>query len=65
MTTALIPVLAAMYLGSTFNLEKYQKGNADVFDQKTLDGNLQVITFWFPIIRKTYPYPIFKYWAAI
>lgn len=43
MTTAIIPVLAAMYLGSTFNLVKYQKGNADVFDQKTLDGNLQVI----------------------
>ncbi|KAF8789280.1 hypothetical protein HNY73_007226 [Argiope bruennichi] len=43
MTTAIIPVLAAMYLGSTFNLVKYQKGNADVYDQKTLEGNLQVI----------------------
>ncbi|GBM91095.1 hypothetical protein AVEN_135114-1 [Araneus ventricosus] len=43
MTTAIIPVLAAMYLGSTFNLVKYQKGNADVFDQRTLEGNLQVI----------------------
>ncbi|KFM64453.1 hypothetical protein X975_08389, partial [Stegodyphus mimosarum] len=43
MTTAIIPVLAAMYLGSTFNLVKYQKGNADVFDQNTLEGNLQVI----------------------
>ncbi|GFS50434.1 MACPF domain-containing protein [Trichonephila inaurata madagascariensis] len=32
-----------MYLGSTFNLIKYQKGNADVFDQSTLEGNLQVI----------------------
>ncbi|GFW92903.1 uncharacterized protein TNCV_3495361 [Trichonephila clavipes] len=43
MTTTIIPVLAAMYLGSTFNLIKYQKGNADVFDQSTLEGNLQVI----------------------
>ncbi|GIY22642.1 MACPF domain-containing protein [Caerostris darwini] len=43
MTTSIIPVLAAMYLGSTFNLIKYEKGNADVFDEKTLEGNLQVI----------------------
>ncbi|KFM64452.1 hypothetical protein X975_08388, partial [Stegodyphus mimosarum] len=43
MTTAIIPVLAAMYLGSTFNLIKYQKGNADVFEPSTLEGNLQVI----------------------
>lgn len=42
MTTAIIPVLAAMYLGSSFDLVKYQKGNADVFDQSTLEGNLQV-----------------------
>ncbi|XP_071035832.1 uncharacterized protein [Parasteatoda tepidariorum] len=43
MTTAIIPVLAAMYLGTTFDLVRYRKGNADIYDEKTLEGNLQVI----------------------
>ncbi|XP_054713037.1 uncharacterized protein LOC129222549 [Uloborus diversus] len=43
MTATIIPVLAAMYLGSTFNLIKYQKGNVDVYSESTLQGNIQSI----------------------
>lgn len=63
MTTAIIPVLAAMYLGSTFDLVKYQKGNADVFDQKTLEGNLQVLYLaqihYFNLISLFFFFPFF------
>lgn len=36
-------MLAAMFLGDTFNLIKYEKGSANVYDQKAWEGKLEVI----------------------
>ncbi|XP_067127329.1 uncharacterized protein [Centruroides vittatus] len=38
--TVIIPVLAAMYLGGSFNLFQYQRGAADIYNTESLKDNI-------------------------